>query len=49
MFTGIFDDLRAVYPIETHFVNTDDNYILRAFRIQARNTQIVRGKPVVVL
>lgn len=26
------------YPVEEHFVKTDDGYILRMFRIQKKNT-----------
>lgn len=38
------------YPYEEHFITTEDGYILRYFRIQAKNSVIVQtGKPVVYL
>jgi pimeloyl-ACP methyl ester carboxylesterase len=37
------------YPLETHQVVTDDGYILTYFRIQAKNSQIRNGLPVVLL
>lgn len=37
------------YPVENHTVTTADGYILTLFRIQAKNSQIVSGKPVVFL
>eukprot|EP01017_Pseudomicrothorax_dubius_P048725 TRINITY_DN892_c0_g1_i1.p1 TRINITY_DN892_c0_g1~~TRINITY_DN892_c0_g1_i1.p1 ORF type:complete len:414 (+),score=86.80 TRINITY_DN892_c0_g1_i1:66-1307(+) len=37
------------YPAEEHFTVTKDGYILRLFRIQAKNTKIQRGKTVVFL
>ena len=37
------------YPVETHIVTTQDGYKLTLFRIQAKNTKITSGKPVVLL
>jgi len=37
------------YPLETHDVTTEDGYILTYFRIQAKNSQIRNGLPVVLL
>jgi len=37
------------YPVEAHVVVTDDDYELTIFRIQAKNTTITSGKPVVLL
>jgi len=37
------------YPYEEHTVTTEDGYILTYFRIQAKNTQIRSGLPVVLL
>ena len=37
------------YPFEVHSVTTEDGHILQVFRIQARGTKIVAGKPVVFL
>eukprot|EP00331_Platyophrya_macrostoma_P029329 CAMPEP_0176440796 /NCGR_PEP_ID=MMETSP0127-20121128/20792_1 /TAXON_ID=938130 /ORGANISM="Platyophrya macrostoma, Strain WH" /LENGTH=384 /DNA_ID=CAMNT_0017825405 /DNA_START=120 /DNA_END=1274 /DNA_ORIENTATION=+ len=37
------------YPVETHTVTTDDGYKLTLFRIQAKNTNIKSGKPVVLM
>jgi hypothetical protein len=28
------------YPVETHFITTDDGYILKFFRVQKKNTTI---------
>lgn len=49
LFVAILDDLPDKYPYEVHHVTTEDNYILRLFRIQAKNTQIASGKKVVFL
>lgn len=49
LFAQIITDLKAVYPWESHRIYTDDNYILRTFRIQAKNSSITRGKPVILL
>ncbi|KAL4468663.1 hypothetical protein ABPG74_005166 [Tetrahymena malaccensis] len=35
------------YPVETHYITTQDGYILTFFRIQAKNTSIKSGLPVV--
>lgn len=32
------------YPLETHYITTEDGYILKYNRIQAKNTKIVSGK-----
>jgi gastric triacylglycerol lipase len=37
------------YPFESHHTTTDDGYILRLFRIQAKGTKITPGKKVVFL
>ena len=37
------------YPYEEHFITTKDGYILRFFRIQAKNTKISQGLPPVYL
>ena len=37
------------YPVEVHTVTTEDGYKLTVFRIQAKNTKITEGKPVVLL
>ena len=37
------------YPFQSYTTITDDGYILRIFRIQAKNTKITTGKPVVFL
>lgn len=37
------------YPVETHIVTTADGYKLTVYRIQAKNTQIKSGKPVILL
>lgn len=37
------------YPFQSYNVTTDDGYILRVFRMQARNTKITSGKKVVFL
>lgn len=37
------------YPIEEHKVTTADGYVLKMFRIQAKNTKITSDKPVVIL
>jgi pimeloyl-ACP methyl ester carboxylesterase len=49
LFGDILDSYPNKYPWESHHITTEDNYILRAFRIQAKNTQITNGKPVVFL
>jgi hypothetical protein len=37
------------YPVEIHDVTTEDGYILRVFRIQAKNSQIKQGlKPILL-
>jgi len=35
------------YPVEVHEIPTKDGYLLTFFRIQAKNTEIQSGKPVV--
>lgn len=47
----IFTDLVTPlnYPVEEHKITTQDGYILRVFRIQAKNSVITNGKPVVIL
>jgi pimeloyl-ACP methyl ester carboxylesterase len=35
------------YPVETHFITTEDGYINTYYRIQAKNSQIRSGLPVV--
>jgi gastric triacylglycerol lipase len=37
------------YPIETHNITTQDGYILTFYRIQAKNTYIQEGLPVIYL
>src|SRR3990167_4946152 len=37
------------YPVSSHTTTTDDGFILKLFRIQAKNTKITNGKPVVFL
>lgn len=37
------------YPVETHTVTTSDGYKLTLFRIQAKNSKITGGKPVILL
>ena len=37
------------YPVEEHFVKTDDGYILRMFRIQKKNTEIKAGLQPIIL
>jgi pimeloyl-ACP methyl ester carboxylesterase len=37
------------YPVEEHKVTTQDGYVLTVFRMQAKGSQIVGGKPVVLL
>lgn len=37
------------YPVEEHKVTTSDGYVLTVFRIQAKGSNIVNGKPVVLL
>mmetsp|Transcript_64761 Transcript_64761/g.75299 ORF Transcript_64761/g.75299 Transcript_64761/m.75299 type:complete len:397 (+) Transcript_64761:27-1217(+) len=37
------------YPVESYIVVTDDEYELMVFRIQAKNTSIVSGKPVTLM
>ena len=49
LFAQILNDYSNKYPWESHHITTEDNYILRAFRIQTKNTSIVPGKPVVWL
>ena len=39
----------AGYPMESHVTETEDRYILKLFRVQKKNGQIVSGKPVVLL
>ena len=41
--------LRLNYPVEVHTVTTEDGYKLTVFRVQAKNTKITEGKPVVLL
>lgn len=49
LFTSILSDLPNKYPYESHNVHTQDGYILKVFRIQAKNTKIVSGKKVVFM
>lgn len=49
LFSEILDHYPNKYPWESHHITTEDNYILRTFRIQAMNTEITSGKPVVFL
>ena len=37
------------YPFSSYTTTTDDGYVLKLFRIQAKNTKITSGKPVVFL
>jgi len=37
------------YPVESHIVITDDQYELTLFRLQAKNTTMTTGKPVLLL
>ena len=37
------------YPFQSYQTTTDDGYVLKLFRIQKKNEQIVSGKPVVIL
>jgi len=37
------------YPFSSYTTTTDDGYVLKLFRIQAKNTKITTGKPVVFL
>jgi pimeloyl-ACP methyl ester carboxylesterase len=39
----------AGYPYQSYTTVTDDGYVLKLFRIQKKNEQIVKGKPVVML
>lgn len=45
----ILNDLPNRYPWEVHHLTTEDGYILRLFRIQAKGTSISPGKKVVFL
>ena len=47
----LFSDMVTTlgYPFQSYTTITDDGYILRLFRIQAKNTKITAGKPVVFL
>jgi len=47
IFTDLVTPLK--YPLEEHQVVTSDGYVLRVFRIQAKNTQITSGKKVILL
>jgi gastric triacylglycerol lipase len=38
-----------IYPTEEHIITTADGYKLKFFRIQAKGTSIIAGKPVVFL
>lgn len=49
LFGDILKDLPNKYPWEVHHLTTDDSYILRLFRIQAKGTNITPGKKVVFL
>lgn len=49
LFSEILAQYPNKYPWESHHITTEDGYILRAFRIQAKNTQMTHGKPVVFL
>lgn len=46
---GLFRDLVKNYPLESYKVVTEDGYILRLFRLQAKGTQITNGKPAVII
>ena len=48
---ALFSDMvtKLGYPFESHRTTTDDGYILRLFRIQAKGTQMTPGKKVVFL
>lgn len=48
---GLFSDMLTTlkYPFQAYSVTTQDGYILRVFRMQAKNTQITTGKKVVFL
>ena len=37
------------YPVTSHTTTTEDGYVLKLFRIQAKNTKMTTGKPVVFL
>lgn len=37
------------YPVEEHFVKTEDGYILRMFRIQKKNSVITSGLQPIIL
>ena len=47
LFSDIVSPLR--YPFASYSTTTEDGYILKVFRIQAKNSQIQNGKPVVFL
>lgn len=47
LFSGMVTPLG--YPWSAYTTTTQDNYVLKLFRIQAKNTQITSGKPVVFL
>lgn len=47
LFAGMVTPLG--YPFSSATVTTDDGYVLKLFRIQAKNTQMTSGKPVVFL
>ena len=49
LFGDILKDLPNKYPWEVHHLTTEDSYILRLFRIQAKGTNITPGKKVVFL
>lgn len=48
---NLFSDMLKTwnYPFQSYNVTTDDGYILRLFRMQAKNTRITSGKKVVFL
>ena len=48
---NLFSDMVTTlgYPFEAYSATTDDGYNLRLFRIQAKNTKVQKGKPVVLL
>lgn len=47
----LFSDVvtKLGYPFESHQTVTDDGYILRMFRIQAKNTKMTAGKKVIFM
>jgi pimeloyl-ACP methyl ester carboxylesterase len=49
--TAPFDELvvKKGYPVTSHWVTTDDGYILQIFRLQAKGQRGMQSKPVVFL